>query len=252
MVLTSLSDSQRSNQRQYCCVFQLQIETVWGSSQKVDLYISNVVNTFQSFRVDFVLVFTATFSNRAFRSIQLNSWLTDLKPTSQTFPTNPSSLWEWTHLRVGWWKAFERSTTSTTSTWKRWVCDHGWDDVCDVRVTFSSSDRQQHPRAVRTRTSTPRRPLLRQHFRSAAARSRVHARNAATSAARRHHRYGEPGACCDVTCFAAKNNTTFWLCDVTVSCWMVLQGYFQLKANPGAWDLKLRQGRSQEIYEIAR
>lgn len=27
-------------------------------------------------------------------------------------------------------------------------------------------------------------------------------------------------------------------------------GYFQLKANPGAWNLKLRQGRSAEIYEI--
>lgn len=29
-------------------------------------------------------------------------------------------------------------------------------------------------------------------------------------------------------------------------------GYFQLKANPGAWILRLRQGRSSEIYEIAR
>ncbi|XP_045583681.2 UDP-glucose:glycoprotein glucosyltransferase 1 isoform X2 [Procambarus clarkii] len=28
-------------------------------------------------------------------------------------------------------------------------------------------------------------------------------------------------------------------------------GYFQLKANPGAWLLKLRQGRSSEIYSIA-
>ncbi|CAH0557003.1 unnamed protein product [Brassicogethes aeneus] len=28
-------------------------------------------------------------------------------------------------------------------------------------------------------------------------------------------------------------------------------GYFQLKANPGAWILRLRQGRSSEIYEIA-
>lgn len=29
-------------------------------------------------------------------------------------------------------------------------------------------------------------------------------------------------------------------------------GYFQLKANPGAWLLKLRNGRSAEIYSIAR
>ena len=27
-------------------------------------------------------------------------------------------------------------------------------------------------------------------------------------------------------------------------------GYFQLKANPGEWILKLRQGRSSEIYDI--
>lgn len=27
-------------------------------------------------------------------------------------------------------------------------------------------------------------------------------------------------------------------------------GYFQLKANPGAWILRLRPGRSEEIYEI--
>lgn len=29
-------------------------------------------------------------------------------------------------------------------------------------------------------------------------------------------------------------------------------GYFQLKASPGAWSLRLRQGRSNEIYEIKR
>lgn len=29
-------------------------------------------------------------------------------------------------------------------------------------------------------------------------------------------------------------------------------GYFQLKANPGAWILRLRQGRSAEIYDIVR
>ncbi|XP_056145798.1 UDP-glucose:glycoprotein glucosyltransferase 2 [Lampris incognitus] len=27
-------------------------------------------------------------------------------------------------------------------------------------------------------------------------------------------------------------------------------GYFQLKANPGAWNLKLRKGRSEEIYQV--
>ena len=27
-------------------------------------------------------------------------------------------------------------------------------------------------------------------------------------------------------------------------------GYFQLKANPGVWELGLREGRSREIYEI--
>lgn len=27
-------------------------------------------------------------------------------------------------------------------------------------------------------------------------------------------------------------------------------GYFQLKANPGAWILRLREGRSSEIYNI--
>lgn len=29
-------------------------------------------------------------------------------------------------------------------------------------------------------------------------------------------------------------------------------GYFQLKANPGAWTLKLRTGKSAEIYEVTR
>lgn len=28
------------------------------------------------------------------------------------------------------------------------------------------------------------------------------------------------------------------------------QGYFQLKANPGAWILRLRKGRSEDIYQI--
>ena len=35
-------------------------------------------------------------------------------------------------------------------------------------------------------------------------------------------------------------------CDVSVGP----QGYFQLKANPGAWVLRLRQGRSEDIYQI--
>ena len=29
-------------------------------------------------------------------------------------------------------------------------------------------------------------------------------------------------------------------------------GYFQLKANPGVWVLRLREGRSADIYGIAR
>lgn len=29
-------------------------------------------------------------------------------------------------------------------------------------------------------------------------------------------------------------------------------GYFQLKANPGAMILRLREGRSSDIYNIAR
>lgn len=29
-------------------------------------------------------------------------------------------------------------------------------------------------------------------------------------------------------------------------------GYFQLKANPGAWTLKLRTGKSAEIYDVSR
>lgn len=29
-------------------------------------------------------------------------------------------------------------------------------------------------------------------------------------------------------------------------------GYFQLKANPGAWILRLRHGKSEEIYDITR
>ncbi|RCN41202.1 hypothetical protein ANCCAN_12840 [Ancylostoma caninum] len=28
-------------------------------------------------------------------------------------------------------------------------------------------------------------------------------------------------------------------------------GYFQLKANPGAWVLQLREGKSKEIYELS-
>ena len=31
---------------------------------------------------------------------------------------------------------------------------------------------------------------------------------------------------------------------------MANQGYFQLKANPGEWVLRLRQGRSAEIYDF--
>lgn len=31
----------------------------------------------------------------------------------------------------------------------------------------------------------------------------------------------------------------------------MFQGYFQLKANPGTWYLRIREGRSSELYEIA-
>ena len=34
--------------------------------------------------------------------------------------------------------------------------------------------------------------------------------------------------------------------------YVTFQGYFQLKANPGVWLLKLREGRSLEIYDIER
>jgi len=29
-------------------------------------------------------------------------------------------------------------------------------------------------------------------------------------------------------------------------------GYFQLKTTPGVWHLKLREGKSQDIYQISR
>lgn len=29
-------------------------------------------------------------------------------------------------------------------------------------------------------------------------------------------------------------------------------GYFQLKANPGSWLLRLRQGRSADIFDVLR
>ena len=32
----------------------------------------------------------------------------------------------------------------------------------------------------------------------------------------------------------------------------LIQGYFQLKAYPGAWSLSVREGRSSEIYDIER
>lgn len=31
---------------------------------------------------------------------------------------------------------------------------------------------------------------------------------------------------------------------------MANHGYFQLKANPGAWILRLHQGKSEDIYQI--
>lgn len=31
-----------------------------------------------------------------------------------------------------------------------------------------------------------------------------------------------------------------------------VQGYFQLKADPGAWILNLRNGKSKDIYNIVR
>ncbi|XP_038243099.1 UDP-glucose:glycoprotein glucosyltransferase 2 isoform X1 [Dermochelys coriacea] len=42
-----------------------------------------------------------------------------------------------------------------------------------------------------------------------------------------------------------KNNSVMF--DTTV---MANLGYFQLKANPGAWTLRLREGRSEDIYHI--
>lgn len=40
--------------------------------------------------------------------------------------------------------------------------------------------------------------------------------------------------------------------EVTTVFFAILQGYFQLKANPGAWILRLRKGRSEDIYNIYR
>ena len=37
-----------------------------------------------------------------------------------------------------------------------------------------------------------------------------------------------------------------WLCLVT----MANLGYLQLKANPGVWQLRLREGRSKDVYRI--
>lgn len=48
--------------------------------------------------------------------------------------------------------------------------------------------------------------------------------------------------------FTLGSNTTDVVQDTIV---MANLGYFQLKANPGAWNLKLRPGRSQELYDIA-
>ncbi|XP_035228299.1 UDP-glucose:glycoprotein glucosyltransferase 1-like [Stegodyphus dumicola] len=47
--------------------------------------------------------------------------------------------------------------------------------------------------------------------------------------------------------FVLGTNTSPSMMDTIV---MANLGYFQLKANPGAWHLNLRQGRSSEIYEI--
>ncbi|KAJ8309822.1 hypothetical protein KUTeg_011687 [Tegillarca granosa] len=47
--------------------------------------------------------------------------------------------------------------------------------------------------------------------------------------------------------FTLGTNTTKAMVDTIV---MANLGYFQLKANPGAWLLKLRDGRSKELYDI--
>lgn len=48
--------------------------------------------------------------------------------------------------------------------------------------------------------------------------------------------------------FTLGTNSTPVMVDTIV---MANLGYFQLKANPGAWLLRLRQGRSADIYNIA-
>ncbi|KAL4220092.1 UDP-glucose:glycoprotein glucosyltransferase 1 [Mactra antiquata] len=48
--------------------------------------------------------------------------------------------------------------------------------------------------------------------------------------------------------FILGTNTSDVVMDTIV---MANLGYFQLKANPGAWTLKLRQGRSSELYDVA-
>lgn len=51
--------------------------------------------------------------------------------------------------------------------------------------------------------------------------------------------------------FNQENNRLFGP-GVYAYCDVSLQGYFQLKANPGAWVLRLRKGRSDDIYKIYR
>ncbi|KAL1780525.1 UDP-glucose:glycoprotein glucosyltransferase 2 [Sigmodon hispidus] len=63
------------------------------------------------------------------------------------------------------------------------------------------------------------------------------------------------GHCFDVTIEHPPQGLQFTLGtkntpDVVDTIVMANLGYFQLKANPGAWILKLREGKSEDIYEI--
>lgn len=101
---------------------------------------------------------------------------------------------------------------------------------------------------VRAGTSFAGGTLLWRVLRTAPPGSSVHPGNCLRACPRGHHRHGKPGERPTKT-----ELETFHLFTLE-HVWSLsfLQGYFQLKANPGAWILKMRKGRSDEIYRIYR
>ena len=150
--------------------------------------------------------------------------------SSRISPTPPSSPSTWTPHTHGWWRQCGLPTTSTTFIWREWR------EVSMENLNWNTS---------LLKVCSWRLPPAFCGFVPCAF---MHTCT---------HTHAHTGQCFDATTDSPTPGLEYVLGTASQperfdTIVMANLGYFQLKAAPGAWMLRLREGRSSEIYTIAR